>query len=216
MGIKEKLIRGTIDTIFQEYGLTVRELQVIESMIEGHTSSKDLAKKLGITESTANNHIDNISKKTGLAGKVNFLSLVTRKLFDVLYEKGQKEQIRTVLIIDDEKELLEILKSEFEQRGYNTMTMSQVNDAAVELLDGVKLDLIVSDVVMPGMKGDEFLTKLRDRRGGLPATIFMSAYDSITRENVEKLGVYTLLKKPFPFTDLITSSEQALKAQTPG
>lgn len=210
MGLKEKLIRGMIDEIFQEYGLTVRELQVIESMVEGHTSSKDLAKCLGITESTANNHIDNISKKTNLAGKVNFLSLITRKLFENIYERGEKEQIRTVLIIDDEKELLEILKSEFEQRGYNTLTFSYVSEGAVELLDGVKLDLIVSDVVMPGMKGDEFLAKLRERRGNIPPTIFMSAYDSITKEKIEQLGVYTLLKKPFPFTELLTTSEKAL------
>lgn len=210
MGIKEKLVRGTIDQIFQEFGLTVRELQVIEAMVEGHTSSKDLAKKLGITESTANNHIDNISKKTNLAGKVNFLSLVNRKLFDILYDRGLKEQIRTVLIIDDEKELLEILRNEFEQRGYNTFTLSHVNDHAVELLDGVKLDLIVTDVVMPGMKGDEFLARLRERRGSLPPTIIMSAFDSITRENVEKLGVYTLLRKPFPFTELFSSSERAI------
>lgn len=210
MGIKEKLIRGTIDEIFQEFGLTVRELQVIESMVEGHTSSKELAKKLGITESTANNHIDNISKKTGLAGKVNFLSLINRRLFEMMYNQGLKEQIRTVLLIDDEKELLEILRAEFEQRGYNTITLSQVSENAVELLDGVKLDLIVSDIVMPGMKGDEFLAKLRERRGVLPPTIFMSAYDSITREKIENLGVYTLLKKPFQFTELLSNSEKAI------
>ncbi len=77
---KQKLL----SSVFNSFNLTSRELEVIEALIEGHTSSRALSEHLKISESTANNHIDNIAKKTNFGGKTNVLSFVCREILRMI------------------------------------------------------------------------------------------------------------------------------------
>lgn len=211
---KQRVNRNILDQLFKRFSLTVRELEVLEALTEGHTSSKSLADHLKISESTANNHIDNISKKTGLPGKTCFLSYISRELFLLLESREIQQKPQTVLIIDDEKELSDILRSEFDDRGYRTFVVSQAGEDTIELIKNEKVDLIVCDVVMPGMTGPEFLNLAKAKMGYLPATVFISAYDAVEPAKIRELGVYSLVKKPFRFGELLDTSIEALKTQS--
>lgn len=213
MTSRNQVTRNILDQLFKKYSLTVRELEVLEALTKGHTSSKALADYLKISESTANNHIDNISKKTSLPGKTSFLSFIIRELFTLLQEGNIQQTPQTVLIIDDEKEITNILKEEFSERGYRTFVVTQVSPETIQLIKDESIDLIVCDVVMPGMTGPEFLNQAKNALGFLPATVFISAYDAVDSKKIQELGVYSLVKKPFRFGQLLDTSIQAMASR---
>ena len=66
--------------------------------------------------------------------------------------------------------------------------------APIEELDH-PLDLVVSDVMMPGMKGPELVAALRDRQEGLPA-VFITGYAEVSLEGALASGPSELLRKP--------------------
>ena len=73
------------------------------------------------------------------------------------------EQGKTVLVVDDEEALRTLAAKLIEKRGHTVLTASNGTEA-LALLDGdIKVDLLVLDVVMPGLSGLQTLEKLRNQ-----------------------------------------------------
>jgi CheY-like chemotaxis protein len=70
--------------------------------------------------------------------------------------------------VDDDIATLELRKILLGDAGYSVLTASSGTEALGMLGDGLKVDLVLLDYVMPGMKGDELALKLRKQRPGLP------------------------------------------------
>ena len=66
----------------------------------------------------------------------------------------------TILIIDDEKDLIELVRYNLEKEGYDAIAASD-GQTGVEIAQRHKLDLIVLDLMMPGMDGLEVCRRLR-------------------------------------------------------
>lgn len=82
--------------------------------------------------------------------------------------------MKRILVVDDEKHICELYKSELEDEGY-TVTVANSGAEALEAVEGNPPDLIVLDVQMPGMDGIETLEKLLGRDQGIPI-ILNTAY----------------------------------------
>ena len=87
------------------------------------------------------------------------------------------KQNARILVVDDEQDLLEILKFNLETEGYEVVTASSAEDAL--LLDIASFDLLLLDVMMGGMSGFAMARQLKDN----PATsqvpiIFLTARDT--------------------------------------
>src|SRR3977135_1421393 len=91
---------------------------------------------------------------------------------------AHKEAInaRTVLVVDDENEILILLKLILETHGYRALLAHGSMDA-LQLLgqDDLDVDLLLPDVVMPGMDGMDLARICRELRPGLPI-LFMSGF----------------------------------------
>jgi CheY-like chemotaxis protein len=83
--------------------------------------------------------------------------------------------MKKILVVDDEANIRELYKEEFEELGYSVTT---VPDAikALALLDTAKFDLITLDMRMPDMDGIEALRKMKERDSTLPV-IICTAYE---------------------------------------
>lgn len=92
---------------------------------------------------------------------------------------------KTVLVVDDEDSLRELAAKLIEKRGYEVLTAASGNDALAVLKSGVAVDLVVLDVVMPGLDGLETLKQIRTLKAGL-SVILLTARD----EDAEVMGGY--------------------------
>ncbi len=119
----------------------------------------------------------------------------------------------TILLVEDEPVLLTISKRMLERMGYTVLT-AQSPRRAIELADEYsgRIDLIMSDVVMPEMNGSELVRTLVSTYPNLRA-IFMSGYpaDIIARQGVLH-GNVAFLQKPFTQDLLASKLREALDA----
>lgn len=120
----------------------------------------------------------------------------------------------SILIVDDDLNVLEVLEARLESAGFSILRAENGRDA-VRLLKDNKIDLMISDMKMPGMSGMEVLSKARSLRPGLPI-IFLTAYGTIPDAvNAVKAGAIDYLAKPFDGRELVFKLRKVLE-DSPG
>src|SRR6478609_9010365 len=118
----------------------------------------------------------------------------------------------SILIVDDEPKLLDVLAGMLEQMGYRALTASS-GAAALQTLDRDPVDLVLCDLRMPGMGGRELLAEM-SRRGHKIPLVIMTAYSSV-RDAVAviKEGAFDYIDKPIELDDLTATLSNALRLQ---
>lgn len=123
-----------------------------------------------------------------------------------------------ILCVDDEAVILESLRSQLREAFGDTYTYEIAQDAkdALEAIDelqteGTQIILIVSDWLMPGMKGDEFLIQVHQRFPGVIKIMLTGQADQTAIARVqEDANLHRCLFKPWSETDLIESVQSGL------
>jgi two-component system response regulator AtoC len=117
---------------------------------------------------------------------------------------------RTVLAVDDERNMLTVIRMTLEQAGYRVLTAERAEDA-IGLLRDPELDVVLTDLKMPGMRGEEFVARTRQERPDVPV-IVVTAFGSI-RSAIEciQAGAVDYLCKPFEPEDLEFTVKGALR-----
>lgn len=122
---------------------------------------------------------------------------------------------RVVLVVDDERGVRDLVCRTLRAEGYRTLEAAHGAEA-LELVEAGSqpIDLVVTDVVMPGMDGRELGRRLAQSRPALPI-LYMSAYDvnDIFWRGSPRTSA-PFLQKPFPQDGLISSVEQLLRTHT--
>ncbi len=107
-----------------------------------------------------------------------------------------------ILLVDDDPAILSVLEARLVSAGLKVFIAGN-GPQALEILNDHHLDVLVSDVKMPGMNGMELLEKVRSIKPELPV-IFMTAYGTIPDAvSSVKAGVVDYLSKPLDGRDLI-------------
>lgn len=120
---------------------------------------------------------------------------------------------KTVLLVDDDNDILESMRTVLEAKGYKVMVARDGN-AGLTVAEREDPDLIVLDMMMPKKSGFLVLEKLKGRPGGLIPTIMITGNEgSRHRAYAEMLGVRDYLRKPFAMEKLVKSVEQILEAR---
>lgn len=112
----------------------------------------------------------------------------------------------TVLLVDDEQELLEIMETALQNEGYATLSAND-GQRALELLQTVGVDIIVADVAMPRMNGYQLYERVRANPDWTPIPFVMltgRAMDSDIRY-AREMGVDDYLTKPVELDDLLST-----------
>lgn len=114
-----------------------------------------------------------------------------------------------ILVIDDEPEVGEAIADLLRNDGYDSEA-SRDSVAAVGLISSVAYDLVLSDIVMPGLTGLQLLSLIKAHSPS-PEVILVTGYP--TRERaMEALehGAFAFIEKPFDATELLERVKQAL------
>ena len=109
--------------------------------------------------------------------------------------------VAKILVVDDQLGVRRLLFETFREDQHE-VEMAADGEAAVQLLNTFKPDLILMDMKMPGMNGIETLRQIRalDRQVGV---IMMTAYgDAQNMEQAKELGILHYLSKPFDLFEL--------------
>ena len=105
-----------------------------------------------------------------------------------------------ILLIDDDETLISLLAEHLEAHQYQVETAPD-GDTGLSLVEGSAPDLIVLDVMMPGMDGWQVLTKLR-RSGSTPVVMLTAKDQEVDKLRAFHLGVDDYITKPFSFAEL--------------
>lgn len=115
-----------------------------------------------------------------------------------------------ILVIDDEKDMLEEVKSYFEVKGHEVLI-------AWEAREGLRLalesnpDLVILDIKMPGKSGMEILKEAKAQNPQLRVIMLTGHYqDELTESRAFSLGASVYLKKPVGITELENAITEVL------
>jgi len=108
---------------------------------------------------------------------------------------------KTLLVVDDETDLRDIVASELEFMGARVFQAENVANAE-KILNANKVDLIISDIRMPGGTGIDLLNFVKSKNETEPV-ILITGFADITIEDAFDKGAEALINKPFKLDDLI-------------
>ncbi len=110
-------------------------------------------------------------------------------------------QNKTLLIVDDEPDLRGILSSELEYLGAKVYQAENVS-AAKFIIDQHHIDLVISDIRMPGGTGIDLLNYIKSKSSDAPPVILITGFADISNKSAIEKGAAALLSKPFLLEDL--------------
>ncbi|NOY13064.1 MAG: sigma-54-dependent Fis family transcriptional regulator [Deltaproteobacteria bacterium] len=115
-----------------------------------------------------------------------------------------------ILLIDDDRALCELLEEDFSHRGHSCWSVLRVDEAR-ELLHREEVDVVLTDLNMPGTSGIDFCAELHDNRPDLPVVI-MTAFGSLeTAIAALRAGAYDFVTKPVDLDLLNITLNRALQ-----
>ena len=103
---------------------------------------------------------------------------------------------KTVLVVDDDRETVELLKELLSEEGYE-VRLAFDGQMALEAVDRVPTDLVVADIAMPRLDGLELARRLLARHQPMPVVLLSAALDGIDLPNV------IFIAKPFDVADVV-------------
>jgi two-component system cell cycle sensor histidine kinase/response regulator CckA len=127
-------------------------------------------------------------------------------------EKTKKDELwgsGTVLLVEDEPMVRSVAERALTRHGYTVITADNGEDALEIIARNEPIDLLISDVVMPGMDGPTMVREARQSRPDLKI-LFMSGYaEEQLRKSIDIENV-NFLPKPFSVTELAEAARRAV------
>jgi len=108
----------------------------------------------------------------------------------------------TVLIVDDEPSLTAMTATILENKGYKTLTCNS-GKSALDILSSQKVDLLISDIIMPEMSGDELATIVKQQYPQLPIQLASGYSEQHNLNQLDPELHKNILIKPFDSTILL-------------
>lgn len=120
-----------------------------------------------------------------------------------------------VLVVEDEANLREILKFNLEKEGYLTEAAMDANEALI-FLDEFMPDIILLDLMLPGLKGIQFLRLIKEnpKYKHIPIVVVSAKNSESDIVNALETGADDYITKPFSIKILLTKLKIILKRQT--
>ena len=122
--------------------------------------------------------------------------------------------MKSILIVDDEKEICEILKRLLRNENHIIFT-AQSGEEGLEVINSQQIDLLITDIVMPGISGIDLLKAVRKASPTLPV-IMISGHAKV--EDAVKCfqqGAIDFITKPFNLVEIKEKIDKSLDSQKP-
>jgi len=115
-----------------------------------------------------------------------------------------------VFVVDDEPEVRRAMRRTLELSGYEVSCFDSATGCLMKMRS-MRCDLLITDVVMPGMDGIELLTETKCRTPSLPVLVVTGYGDVAMAVRAMDAGALSLLEKPLDRASFLAAVETALK-----
>ncbi len=113
---------------------------------------------------------------------------------------------RTVLVVDDEQPIREVIRDVLEDIGCRVVSAANGAEALLRLEDQ-RPDAVVLDLLMPVMHGWDFMESYLDKTDGQPIPIVVLSVNPALPRSYTRLGVHRVIGKPFDVNELADAIE---------
>ena len=117
----------------------------------------------------------------------------------------------TIMVVDDSPFASKQIKDIVEDNGYEVIGYAKDGEEAIELYKELKPDIVILDIIMPGLNGLETAEILKKQDPAVKILMISSLCDAGTMEEVKSIGVKHLIPKPLEADVLLASLELVSK-----
>lgn len=117
----------------------------------------------------------------------------------------------TIMVVDDSPFASKQIKDIVEDNGYEVIGYAKDGEEAIELYKELKPDIVILDIIMPGLNGLETAKILKKQDPAVKILMLSSLCDAGTMEEVKSIGVKHLIPKPLEADVLLASLELVSK-----
>ncbi len=188
---------------------------VFEPFSENSTSTSAIA--LAVCQTILEEHGGRITLDRGPEGGDTFTIVLPAAAREPAAEPDAPSPevatgLQTVLIVDDDEAVREILKQTLQMRGYHTLSATDGVEAQT-IIGRQHLDIIILDLLMPNRDGLEVLRDLSQRTDAPPVVFMTGNASPQVREDAMALGARSFLLKPFELRRLLAELDALLVPQ---
>lgn len=119
---------------------------------------------------------------------------------------------KTILIVEDEQNLVELLKFRLEANGYHVETAFD-GEEGLSKIEKLKPDIVILDIMMPRMHGYDVCRKAKENTGtkDIPIIMLTARTQKKDEEQAKACGADSFIAKPFEPAELMAEIEKLLK-----
>ncbi|MBI5311310.1 MAG: PAS domain S-box protein [Actinobacteria bacterium] len=183
---------------------------------EGEGTGLGLATVYGIVKAAGGNVLIYSEKDHGTAVKIHLPASDAQLTLESEHQPSEtRGQGEVVVVVEDEESVRILVKRVLTGNGYEVVAFSRAREAIEMLRDAdARVDLLLTDVVMPEMQGSELAAEAQILRPGLRIS-FMSGYSETLVERMDAAeAARNLIEKPFTSVELLAHVRESLDRET--
>jgi PAS domain S-box-containing protein len=193
--------------------------EIMEHIFEPFFTTKELGKGTGMGLSVIHGIIRNHKGFITVESEPGKGSLFSVYLPLMHVEPAEKEHApypargnRTILLIDDEEMILKSVQRMLKGFGYDVITVNGGVEA-IEVFSRIPecIDLVMTDMTMPGMNGVDLAGRLIKIRPDIPIILCTGFNDAVNLQSAKRVGIKFVLEKPADIDEVKTAIGQALE-----
>ena len=124
------------------------------------------------------------------------------------------EQKQTILIVEDDRAVLELLIRALSHKGYITMEAER-GSQAMQILSEIRPDLVILDLKLPDCNGIQMLRQLKSMDNTIQVIILTGYGSKETARSAMEIGVFDFLTKPVELHEFYAVVQKALASESP-